>query len=121
MPFMSGILRSVRTTSKGSRARGLQRLAAVAGGGRLVALGLQDHLQDVALAPLVVDDQDAALSRDDGLSGGRAARSAQGQRDARGGALAGRALERDRARRGRSTILRVRARPRPRPVSLVEK
>jgi hypothetical protein len=42
---------------EGLARRRLQGLAAVGGGGRLVALRLQDHLEDVALAPFVVYDE----------------------------------------------------------------
>ena len=104
-----------------------QRLAPVAGGGGLVALRLQDHLQDVALAPLVVDDEDAALHARSAATACRHVRSRWPAAAAERAAGCGRWC-RGRARsRARSsppwsaTILRVSARPRPTPVSLVEK
>ena len=83
-------------------ARNLERLPGVARRCGLVALGVEDHLQDVALVPLVVDDEHAALHRRDGFQRGRPAPAggAQGQRDAHRRASSGRRSRGRWSRRG---------------------
>ena len=103
---------------EGAALGGLEGLAAVAGGGGLVALRLQDHLQDVALAALVVDDEDPALHEPRACAAiaGSAARG----RTMRAVVPRPGELSRWMAPPWSETILRVRARPRPSPASFVE-
>ena len=108
---------------EGAVARLLQGLAGVAGGGDLVALALQDRLQDVALVALVVDDEDPwlhARTTSTGLAFSPATSGSRGM-DTRAVVPRSGALSSVIEPPWSATILWVRARPRPSPVSFVEK
>ncbi len=99
----------------------LEGVPAVAGRDALVPLRFQDHLEDVPLVLLVVDDEDAPLHEATATGAGSGAGRVANGRTMRAVVPWPGSLSREIEPPWSSTILRVSARPSPSPVSFVEK